>query len=107
MLKWSALVNPVMWDALRMQIHLRIVEAFNAYVPYTVTCEGHPMNQVSLPRVLWYQFTDYGGMACLVGRGRDRTIDRVRAQRASYHCNARAVRDTYSFNLCDDNRSNL
>ncbi|EYB99888.1 hypothetical protein Y032_0119g823 [Ancylostoma ceylanicum] len=33
----------------------------------------------------WYQFTDPEGMDGLVGHGRDRTIDRVRAQRASYH----------------------
>ncbi|EYC29082.1 hypothetical protein Y032_0006g2777 [Ancylostoma ceylanicum] len=38
MMKWSALINPVMWDAQLIRLHLSIVEALNAYVPYTVTC---------------------------------------------------------------------
>ncbi|EYC09389.1 hypothetical protein Y032_0060g3087 [Ancylostoma ceylanicum] len=34
-----------MWDAPFIRLHLNIVEALNAYVPYTVTCGGHPMSQ--------------------------------------------------------------
>ncbi|EYC10153.1 hypothetical protein Y032_0057g2792 [Ancylostoma ceylanicum] len=30
-------INPVMWDAPRIRLHLSIVEALNVYVPYTVT----------------------------------------------------------------------
>ncbi|EYC40234.1 hypothetical protein Y032_0623g766 [Ancylostoma ceylanicum] len=45
-IKWSALINPVMWDAPRIRLHLNIVEALNAYVSYTVTCAGRPMAQV-------------------------------------------------------------
>ncbi|EYC12861.1 hypothetical protein Y032_0045g1128 [Ancylostoma ceylanicum] len=33
-----------------------------------------------------YQFADPGGMDGLVGHGRDRTLERGRAQRDSYHC---------------------
>ncbi|EYC21143.1 hypothetical protein Y032_0020g239 [Ancylostoma ceylanicum] len=68
---WSALINPVTRDAPRIRLHLNIVEALNV--------------------LLWCQFTDPGGMDGLVGHGRDRTIDRVRAQRASYHCTTRAL----------------
>ncbi|EYC09625.1 hypothetical protein Y032_0059g2969 [Ancylostoma ceylanicum] len=46
-MKWSALIDSVMWDAPRIRLHLSIVEALNAYVPFTVTCEGLQMNQVS------------------------------------------------------------
>ncbi|EYC14076.1 hypothetical protein Y032_0042g702 [Ancylostoma ceylanicum] len=46
-MKWLALINPVTRDAPRIRLHLSIVEALNAYVPYTMTCGGHRMNQVS------------------------------------------------------------
>ncbi|EYB93863.1 hypothetical protein Y032_0178g678 [Ancylostoma ceylanicum] len=56
--------------------------------------ESERINQVSAsshpPRLLWYQFTDPGGVDGLVGHGRDRTIDRVRTQGVSYHCATRA-----------------
>ncbi|EYC43595.1 hypothetical protein Y032_0488g2357 [Ancylostoma ceylanicum] len=65
-IKWSALINPVTRDAPRIRLHLIIVEALNA--------------------LLWFQSTDPGGMDDLFGHGRDRTMDRVRARRASYHC---------------------
>ncbi|EYC12028.1 hypothetical protein Y032_0048g1571 [Ancylostoma ceylanicum] len=51
---------------------------------------GHPMKQVS---ALSYQtplVPILRGMDSLIGHGRDRTIGRLRAQRASYHCATRA-----------------
>ncbi|EYC42373.1 hypothetical protein Y032_0533g3047 [Ancylostoma ceylanicum] len=36
-----------MWDALRNRLHLSIVEALDAYVPYKVTCGEHPICQDS------------------------------------------------------------
>ncbi|EYB87297.1 hypothetical protein Y032_0265g646 [Ancylostoma ceylanicum] len=47
MIKGPALVNPVMWDASRIRLHLSMVEALNAQVPYMVARGGHPMNQIS------------------------------------------------------------
>ncbi|EYC29312.1 hypothetical protein Y032_0006g2906 [Ancylostoma ceylanicum] len=62
------------------------IEALNAYVPYTVTCEGggHPMYQfnASYFHTLWYKSTDPGGLDGWVGHGRDRTINRVPALQA-------------------------
>ncbi|EYC30214.1 hypothetical protein Y032_0005g2514 [Ancylostoma ceylanicum] len=84
--------QPSTWDAPRIRLHLSIVEALNEYVPYKLTCGGHRMNQVSAsssqtPLVPIYRPRGMDGM---VGHGRDRTIDRVRVQRASYHCATRA-----------------
>ncbi|EYC16819.1 hypothetical protein Y032_0032g2511 [Ancylostoma ceylanicum] len=69
-----------------------VVWALNVYVPYTVISKTHPMNQVSAsssqtPLVPIYRPR---GMDGLVVHGRDRTIYRVHAQRASYHCPTRA-----------------
>ncbi|EYC13666.1 hypothetical protein Y032_0043g853 [Ancylostoma ceylanicum] len=46
---WSALINPVVRDASRIRLHLSIVEALNAYVPYTVTCVDGPSQYFILP----------------------------------------------------------
>ncbi|EYC27191.1 hypothetical protein Y032_0009g566 [Ancylostoma ceylanicum] len=52
-MKWSALINPVMRDEPRIRLHLSIVEALNAYVPCTVTCMGHQMNQEETSKMLF------------------------------------------------------
>ncbi|EYC35381.1 hypothetical protein Y032_1070g3532 [Ancylostoma ceylanicum] len=65
----------------RIRLHLSIVEALNAYVLYTVTCWGHPMDlSASSSQTPLVPINRPCGMDGLVGQERNRTIVRVRPQ---------------------------
>ncbi|EYC30631.1 hypothetical protein Y032_0005g2762 [Ancylostoma ceylanicum] len=97
-IKWSALINPVMWDAPRIRLHLknrRGVECVCALYSDLQGASDEPSQCINLPDS--DQFTDPGGMDSLDGHGRDRTVIPPRVNMVALKNRIRAVQERDGF----------